>query len=67
MDKPKNSKIIVKVSDLSRSKVLVYAKCDYCTVIKKVSYKEYNRNISFNNKFSCSNKCALLRKRIINS
>ncbi len=63
-DKPKNSKIIVKVSDLSRgSKVLVYAKCDYCTVIKKVSYKEYNRNISFNNKFSCSNKCGSIKKK----
>jgi hypothetical protein len=63
-EKPINKNIIIKISDLSKgSKTKVEVICDYCNSLKTVMYKEYNRNISYNNKFSCSNKCAVLKRK----
>ena len=56
--------ICVDIKDIPKgSHLLVEAKCDYCGFIKNISYKEYNRNISFNGKFSCSNKCGCIKKK----
>ncbi len=57
-------KLIVKVEDLTKgSHVLVNAECTYCKKIKKVVYREYNRNVSYNGKFSCSNVCGSIKKK----
>ena len=56
--------IDIKIEDLTLgSNSIITAQCDYCNNKKSVSYKEYNRNISFNNKFSCSNKCGSIKKK----
>lgn len=56
--------MFVDIKDIPRgSHLLIDAKCDYCESIKNVTYKEYNRNISFNGKFSCSNKCGSIKKK----
>lgn len=54
----------INVDHLTKSShSLVESICDYCYSVREISYKEYNRNISFNNKFSCSNKCGSLKKK----
>lgn len=61
-----NDDIFVKVQDLTKSsRSIVLVRCDYCLVEVKVTYKEYNRNISFNGKFACCNKCGCLKKKEI--
>jgi hypothetical protein len=61
---PENGFFIVKVSDLTKSsRSIVTAICDYCGLEKDLEFKEYSRNISFNDKFSCSNYCASLKKK----
>ena len=63
-ENPFNKTIIVVIENLSKgSHILVDVKCDYCDVIKSVTYKEYNRNIKFNSKFSCSNKCGTIKRK----
>ncbi len=65
-NKPYGKSILVKVDDLSKgSNIIINVECDYCYITKEVSYREYNRNISHNNKFSCSNKCGSLKKKEI--
>jgi hypothetical protein len=44
------------------SRVEVNCKCDYCGNIKKTPYFLYYKNISHNNKYSCSNKCGALKR-----
>jgi hypothetical protein len=59
--------IEIKISDLPHgSHVKIEAKCDYCINKKEISYKEYNKNISINNKFSCSIKCGCLKSKETN-
>lgn len=59
--------IEIKISDLPHgSHVKIEAKCDYCINTRKISYKEYNKNISINNKFSCSIKCGCLKSKETN-
>lgn len=54
----------VKVVDLPKSsRVVVEVQCDYCSKLRKVPYREFLRNVSFNGKFSCSNKCGCLKKK----
>lgn len=48
------------------SHVIILAKCDYCDNEKEISYKNYNKNISINGKFSCSIKCGCLKARETN-
>jgi len=48
------------------SHVMILSKCDYCNNEKEVSYKNYNRNISINGKFSCSIKCGVLKSKETN-
>lgn len=65
-DKKGNEKII-KIKDLSKgSNRKIKAKCSYCGKIKEISYKEYNRNIKNTNKFSCSYKCGVLKRKETN-
>ncbi len=60
-----NPKFIeIDINDLphgSHNKIL--AKCDYCGQEKEISYKEYNKNIIINGKFSCSVKCGSLKSK----
>ncbi len=65
-EKPSGKKILVSTDDLSiGSNIKISSKCDYCGSIKEVGFKEYNRNISNNNKYSCSNKCGSIKKKEI--
>lgn len=48
------------------SNVKVEAICDYCGLKRSISYKEYNKNIKINNKFSCSRKCGSLKSKETN-
>ncbi len=58
--------IFISIEHLSSgSKVLVLSKCDYCYSKKEISYCLYNRSISKGNKFSCSHKCADIKRREI--
>jgi hypothetical protein len=62
-----NKNLLVKVEDILKgSSVLVNSKCDYCGHIKKLKYKEYIFNISYNNKFSCSSKCGINKTKETN-
>ena len=62
-DKPSGKNIIVKVEDLSDSSwVEVSAKCDYCGFIKNIKFYQYKIIISKYNKFSCSNKCSVIKR-----
>ena len=45
------------------SLVLVDVICDICGEEKSVQYKEYQRNISKHNIYTCSNKCALIKNQ----
>jgi hypothetical protein len=64
INKPIGKKILVNINDLPKgSSVLVNVECDYCNKIKIVTFKEYNRNISNNNKFSCCNKCGSIKRK----
>ena len=55
---------IININDLSKgSNKLILVKCDYCDNEKEVSYKEYNRNIKGNGKFSCCQKCGVLKMK----
>jgi hypothetical protein len=54
--------IDISIKDLSTgSNIKIIAQCDYCYLEKEISYKEYNRNISSNGKYSCSYKCGALK------
>jgi hypothetical protein len=54
--------LISKVDNLSLgSSKIIIAKCDYCDNEKEISFKEYNRNIKSNGKFSCCCKCGALK------
>jgi hypothetical protein len=56
--------IDISIKDLSTgSNMKIIAQCDYCYLEKEVSYKEYNRNISSNGKYSCSYKCGALKAK----
>lgn len=48
------------------SHAIISAKCDYCNNEKEISYKDYNKNVSINGKFSCSIKCGCLKARETN-
>ena len=64
---PDDKEILIDIKDLSiGSNVIVEAKCDYCDNNKSISYKEYNKRISINNKFTCSIKCGRKRLKEIN-
>ena len=56
--------IDIKIDDLVKgSRVIVEASCDYCDNVKEITYKEYNKNISKNGKYSCSIKCGTLKAK----
>ena len=56
--------IEINIKDLSiGSHILIRAICDYCNAEKKISYKDYNKNISSGGKFSCSIKCGSLKSK----
>jgi len=60
-----NKECEIKVKDLTHGcKVNIIAKCDICGLEKLVSYKEYNRNISKYNIFTCSNGCASIKNKM---
>lgn len=62
-----NKFIIIDVSDLTKgSNIEIEVKCDYCESIRLISYKEYNRNIEKNKKYSCSIKCGILKSKETN-
>ena len=59
--------ININIEDLPKgSNSIVEASCDYCGNIKELSYKNYNKNISINGKFSCSIKCGCLKAKETN-
>jgi hypothetical protein len=45
------------------SHCLIDVVCDYCNSVKKIKYRDYNKNISINGKFSCSIKCGVLKSK----
>jgi hypothetical protein len=56
--------IKIDISHLPKgSHVPILAKCDYCDNDKEISYKDYNKNISKNKKFSCSIKCGVSKSK----
>ena len=56
--------IEINIKDLPKgSHVKITAKCHYCSKEKEISYKEYNKNISNSNKFSCGVKCGSLKSK----
>jgi len=53
----------LSISNLSKgSNRKIMAQCDYCQKEREISYKEYNKNIKTNGKFSCSNKCGIKKR-----
>src|ERR1035437_685360 len=44
------------------SNVLIRAKCDYCDKEVDISYKRYNKSIKIGGRFSCSHKCASIKR-----
>ena len=62
-----NGFIEVSIDNLSKcSHQEILAKCDFCEVEKKVTYKYYNNNLKNGNMFSCSNKCGRNKSKITN-
>ena len=62
-----NDIIEIQVNELSKgSQVKINVKCDICKKEKKISYKDYNKNIS-SGEYCCSSKCAQnkIRKNLI--
>ena len=56
--------IEIKVKDLnSGSRIKVDVTCDYCDKDVKVEWKEYIRNISIGDKYSCSKFCGSLKAK----
>jgi len=56
-------KIVVDINELTKgSHVIVDAKCDICGHEKETSYKRYLENINNYNIFSCSRKCANIKR-----
>lgn len=56
----------IKIEELSKnSKAIISAKCDFCNSIKEIQYKLYNKSLKISGKFSCSSKCAHLKRREI--
>jgi hypothetical protein len=54
----------IKTEDLlPNSRIIVKCKCDYCDYICETPYFLYLKNISHNNKFSCSNKCGSKKRK----
>ena len=43
------------------SRQIVSVECDYCKTHISITFKEYKRNISINNKYACSKKCGSLK------
>jgi hypothetical protein len=59
--------IEINIKDLPKgSHVKILAKCDYCYLEREISFKEYNKNISINGKYSCSIKCGVLKSKETN-
>ena len=59
--------IEIDIKDLPKgSNSIIESSCDYCDNIKEISYKNYNKNISINGKFSCSIKCGCLKSKETN-
>lgn len=55
----------IKVEDLTKgSKTIITAICKICDHEKKITYKEYNRNTSKYNFYTCSNKCAQIKNQL---
>jgi len=48
------------------SNYYIIAKCDYCNNEKEITIKNYYNNIKKQNKFSCSQKCGLLKAKETN-
>ena len=48
----------IDINDIpNKSKIYIEAKCDFCDVIKSISYKDYTKIYERSNAFSCSKKC----------
>jgi len=63
---PRDQYIIIEIKDLPLgSHLIIEGQCDYCNEIKRISYKEYNSNISRGHikKFACSRKCGALKNK----
>jgi len=59
--------IEINISDLPiGSHFKIVAKCDYCNNEKEVVYRDYNKSISINGKYSCSIKCGNLKSKETN-
>ena len=59
--------ITLKVEHLNKgSRELVDVVCDFCNKEVKIYYKEYLRNISIGNKYSCSKKCGSYKAKETN-
>jgi hypothetical protein len=64
-NKPSGKIITVNIEHISNSSfVKINAKCDYCGQIKEIEYYRYKIIISKHNKFSCSNKCSVIKRKI---
>jgi hypothetical protein len=54
----------VDVDDLSKGSTLnITARCQFCESEKEISFKLYSKQISKNQKFACSKKCAAIRTK----
>lgn len=59
--------IEINIVDMPKgSHFKIVAKCDYCNNEREISYRDYNKNISINNKYSCSIKCGNLKSKETN-
>jgi len=64
-DKPQGKIILVNINHLcDSSMVKINAKCDYCDKIKQIPYAHYKIIYDKCNKFSCSNKCSVVKRKI---
>jgi hypothetical protein len=60
--------IEIDIKHLSKSShCIIEAKCDICDKIKKLSYKEYNRNFNNYNIFTCGIKCSQVKVKLTNN
>ena len=56
------NEIIIPIELLPKNSAqLILVKCDICGLEKNLSMRKYNKNISSNNIYACSNKCAVLK------
>jgi len=56
-------KLEISILDLPKgSNIKINVECDYCHIVKNLSYYNYNKSLKVANKYACSQKCSYIKK-----